>query len=466
MTKSDPQKKTNIVWNILCSVKLTIVLLIILAIISIFGTVVPQQENAIEFAQKLSPGLVKMLASLQVFDMYHSIWFRIIICALALNLIVCSINRFPATLKLFRSMPRPDREKPFENLPPQRSILVNAELHEAADRVAEILKRSYRNVNRRNTGRGDFFYGEKGRYSHFGVYLVHLSVLLILIGAVMGSVLGFDAYANIAEGGSVDQVALRKSRNPKKLGFNVHCEKFIVEFYDSGAPKEYRSDLVFRSGGKVLRKGSLFVNHPITFRGITFYQSSYGTLPGDRVRLTFIQEGEDPRNSTLEMELKKTVRLPGNDGQFLVADIRDDFMRMGPAVLIVVKPPEGDEIRFWLFRHQEMIKERFPGIFEKFPKLNPSSYRPYTFFLDEIESIYYTGLQVNKDPGVPLVWAGFFMIVAGLFVTFFTSHRRIWVRVSKPREKVNISVAGSASKNPVGLERELDQLAKRFQTKL
>ena len=460
MTKSNRGKKTDLIWSFFSSIKLTFVLLIILATTSIFGTVIPQQQEAMQFAHKLSPGLFQILSSLQFFDMYHSIWFRVIICALALNLIVCSIDRFPTTLKLFRALPRPDRFKPFENLPPQRGLLVKGEIDEVSVRVADILKGLYKKIQIKNIDKQSFFYCEKGRYSYFGVYLVHLSILIILIGGIIGSLFGFEAYVNIEEGEAVDTVILRKNRIPKKLGFNVRCEKFRVVFYDNGTPKEYRSVLSFLNGGEVAHRGDLLVNHPINFRGISFYQSSYGTSPGDKVQLKISKNGFDLANPTMEVKLNRPVPLPGNGGQFLVGDIRDDFMRMGPAALIVIKPSDGDETRFWVFQHQDLIRERFPEIFKKFPKLNPALYKPYTFYLDKIESRYYTGLQVNKDPGVLFVWVGFFMIVIGFFITFFMSHRRVWVRVSTSRNRLRISVAGRANKNHVGLERELDQVAK------
>ena len=94
------------------------------------------------------------------------------------------------------------------------------------------------------------------------------------------------------------------------------------------------------------------------------------------------------------------------------------------------------------------------------PKFNPSAFEPYTFFLEGMETSYYTGLQVNRDPGVPIVWAGCFLIIAGFFITFFTSHMRMWIRVSEEKQETKISVAGTTNRNPVVLERELVRLIK------
>jgi cytochrome c biogenesis protein len=54
----------------------------------------------------------------------------------------------------------------------------------------------------------------------------------------------------------------------------------------------------------------------------------------------------------------------------------------------------------------------------------------------------------------------------GLFVAFFTSHRSIWIKIAKTKRGLNIRVAGRATKNPVGIERELDQIAFKLKEKV
>jgi len=58
------------------------------------------------------------------------------------------------------------------------------------------------------------------------------------------------------------------------------------------------------------------------------------------------------------------------------------------------------------------------------------------------------------------------MIIFGLLITFFTSHRRVWVRITGKPGKMRISVAGKANKNPVGMEKELDRLVSKLNNHL
>lgn len=458
MVKPTTEKGPNVIWRLFSSVRLTIVLLIILAIACILGTIIPQQQDAAGFAKQLTPELLRLFRSLDLFDMYHSIWFRLLIGFLTLNLVICSIDRFPNTLKKFRAVPKPDRSKPFEHLPSEQAFLTEGNLKEASVTVARFLRSRYRKVDKKETRKITYFYGAKGRFSHFGVYFVHLSVILIFIGAMVGSFFGFDAYVNILEGERIDAVTLRKGMVQLKLGFEVGCDKFTVDFYENGAPKEYRSVLRFFIDGKEAKKADILVNHPTQFKGITFYQSSYGTVPGNKIRLRVSGPGLGQKGETMGVEANKLYDLPGRGGQFSIRDIRKDIMGLGPAILISVKPGDGKETDFWVFQDQEMVKKRLPPAMAQSPKFNPSAFKPYTFFLDKVENKYYTGLQVNKDPGVPIVWLAFFLMVFGFFITFYTSHRRTWVRVSREGDGIRISVAGTANKNPVGLKRHLERL--------
>ncbi len=464
------QNKPNILWRLFRSVKLTVVLLILLALASIIGTVIPQmpQRESIEFARSLSPETFRLFDSLNLFDMYKSIWFRFLMGCLGLNLIICSLNRFPGTWKLYKSKPRPDRSKPFENLPPELTFTVSKKAVDIANQVDQNLQKLYRNTHSKNSEGKHSFYAEKGNYSRFGVYVVHASILLILIGSLVGSFHGFEADVKIHEGEQVgiSEIHLRKGGLPKGLDFSIRCDKFFVNFYESGAPKEYRSEITFLVKDKEVQKTSLLVNHPVQFMGVTFYQSTWGEIPGKKVRLKISRDGAEQKPDHLEVEAGTILQLPGNEGKFSIVDVRSNFMNTCPAVLIATLSKDEKEKHFWVFQNFDLIRKRLPEQMLKSPKFNPSAFEPYTFFLEGLESSYYTGLQVNRDPGVPIVWAGCFPIKVGFFVTFFTSHMRIWLRVSEDRQGTKISVAGTTNRNQVVLERELIRLTNDLKEKI
>jgi cytochrome c biogenesis protein len=459
--------QTNPIWNLLCSVKLTIFILVLLAATSIIGTIIPQEGADSQFIKELGPVMGKIVLKLELYNMYQSFWFRLIIFFLSLNLIACTLNKFPSTLKVYGKLPSPDRENIFADVSPDRIIKSNKKKNDAFPIIKGLIKKQYSRTAEKDAEGAAYYYGDKGRYSLFGVYLVHLSVLLILIGSITGSLFGFKGYINILEGESVDYVTLNRqdSHNHIDLGFTVSCDKFSVDFYDNGMPKEYKSDIRFSIDGKTIKQGHLLVNHPLTFMGITFYQSSYGSAPGDEAFITVHQKGNEA-STKLKITQGTSSPLPDNGGELILEEIRDDFMRMGPAIKIKAKPMTGEEAEIWLFKNYEDIRQRFADEFDQFPKFNPSIIAPYTFSLEWVEPAYYTGLQVNKDPGIPFIYAGFFAIVIGLIMTFFTSHRRVWVKIHKHGEITNIIIAGKANKNPVGMERELDSITRHLTIKL
>jgi len=450
-------KKTPL--SFLSSLKLTFTLLLIIAIASILGTVIPQEYEGGESFSHLSPGLVKAFNSLQLFDMYHSVWFIILMCLLSLNLIVCSVNRFPTSWRLFRKVPSLDRSKPFEDLSPDRVLVIERRLDEVIARVENLVRRRYKRVRRSDTANTTLFQGEKGAYSHFGVYIIHLSILIFILGEIIGSLFGFNAFVNLPEGEFTSTVYLRRQRGIKKLDFTVRCDKFSIAYYDNGMPKEYRSDLSFLKNNKAIYQGSLLVNHPITFDGIKFYQASYGSVPGGQAYITIKKANE--RQSAIAVKLKDSFYLKEKDARVTISRIEENLMDIGPAVLLKIQSPQGN-MRLWVFKDIEKIKEDIPDLFEKVPKFNPGLLKPYYFKLNSIETKYYTGLQVSHDPGASIVAIGAFFIIIGLIITFFSSHKRLWVRLDEKDHRTRIMVGARSNRDPVGLKRETEYLLRHL----
>jgi cytochrome c biogenesis protein len=83
--------------------------------------------------------------------------------------------------------------------------------------------------------------------------------------------------------------------------------------------------------------------------------------------------------------------------------------------------------------------------------------------LEQLTSVL---LLVNKDPGVLVVWAGFVLLSVGLYISFFMSHRRIWVCVSAAGKGTRVVIGGSSNKNRPGFEKLFSKLSEQVSREL
>ena len=93
----------NKIWKFFASVQLTVVVLLTLAGTSIIGTLIPQNENPMDYIQTFGEFTYKLFSVLGLFDMYHAWWFLLLLLTLTVNIVVCSVERFPATWKIVTS---------------------------------------------------------------------------------------------------------------------------------------------------------------------------------------------------------------------------------------------------------------------------------------------------------------------------------------------------------------------------
>jgi cytochrome c biogenesis protein len=453
-------KKPTIIWSFFSSIRLTIALLTVIALASLFGTVIPQQEAAGPFVSRLSPVAASVFQKLQLFDIYRSIWFMALLVLLSINLIVCSINRLPVSWRLFRKQSAPDEAQVFRNQLSDRTILVERALDKEAARLEDILRKRYGRVQRKDTDKGSFLTGGKGNFSYFGVYLIHFGILIILTGAMIGFLIGFDAYVEIPEGESIDEVQLKGRAGIKKLDFTIRCDRFTIDYYEDGTPKVYRSDLTFTRNDKVIYQGPVLVNHPATVEGMRFYQANFGSTPSGEAVIG-VRRGQG-KMQAVSVRAGEEFKLPGNDGKAKIIRMEENLMNLGPAVKIAIQSAKGNS-QFWVFENIEQIKEANPGIIEQVPMFNPGRFAPYIFSLAMMQTKHYTGLQVNSDPGLPVVVAGSLLLVLGFMTVFFYAHRQVWIRFEKHGTSTRITIAGKTNKDPVGLDREIARLIEQIQ---
>jgi cytochrome c biogenesis protein len=413
MTQASPSTSLlGRLWKTLISLRLTLFLLIILAVVSLVGTVRPQ-----------------------IFDTF---WFLAPLGVLALNLIACLIRGLPQAvhrcrqpLTLATALDLPERARfPWPASP---------DPHKMAEKA---LHRELGPVRKEVAGEETIYFWERGRFRPLGPYVVHLALLVILAGALLGKFLGVEGQLTLVEGETAQDFTSGDKERP--LDFKAHLDRFQVLYYPDGTPREFRSDLTFTKPGTAPKQAICRVNEPVSFGDYTFYQASYGNV----LRLE-VREGENSR--IVEAPVGQTMQLPGGQGHFRVVEYRPDLVMPGKDKEIHLGPVA--RLVYW----EQDGHPRMVVILANRPEMTGKQPGPYRFYLQGTKS--FTVLQVKRDPGVWWVYAGFLLLLPGFYLAFLRPAER-WALILRPDKKGawEVRLSGAAPRARETFQDRLERL--------
>jgi cytochrome c biogenesis protein len=305
---------------------------------------------------------------------------------------------------------------------------------------------------------------------------VHASLLLIFLGGIVDALFGWRAFVMLTRGQQSSQVETQAGSR-RNLPFAVRCDGAGQENYTDGTPKKWWSDLAVVENGKEILRKQIVVNEPLVYRGIRFYQASYGkTRKLDRLLLTATPRDSkaspaQPKNApakeiaiglneTLPLDSDTTVRLAEFIPDFVVQDghvyARSNDLE-NPAVRLVVESKKsGQPANVWL--------PRLDGLQEN-PEQNDAA--PYEFEGKDVQMAYFTGLEVSHEPGQWGVWAGVLVMGLGLAMVFYSVHARVWaVPVRDAGGQLMLWIGGAANKNKDVFEQRFRRLVEQIESEL
>jgi len=452
-------KKKNPVWAFFTSVKLALFLLFILAATSIIGTIIPQNKPNGFYLEQYGQNMAGLMQKLVIPDMYNSWWFLSLLAVFSLNLIICSLERIPNVIRIVRKDNLSTNPERLHKMGLQVTVPLGSSPAAARKQTAAYLSgKGWKTQARDTDNNGTLLFSQKGAWTRFGVYIVHTSILIILLGAVIGSstvatkILHKPDYAfkggiTIPETYEKDFIHAFQTGEIIDLGFSVRCNYFTIEYYDNGMPKTYLSKVSVLEDGKPVTFADgktvhdLEVNKPLTYKGITFYQSSYQAYSDFLVNLTNTKSG-----FTQQLIIPPGKKIEAEDGAVAFGVVHTDMH--GEAVQRIkvwFTDHQAKASLFWINNDQEAIIKRPSGEYKL-----------------RVKQLYATGLQVTRDPGVWWVYSGCALMLFGLFVAFFMSHRKIWVHIFAEDGRTTVVFAGSANKNKIGFEKTFTTLVKGF----
>jgi cytochrome c biogenesis protein len=413
-------KIIEILYQKLSGIRLTIALCILLALFSLVGTLIPQNRTVAEYSDAYGTQGSKIVMKTGLDDVYHSFGFILLLCLLSTNLIACSGKRFPGVWRASRREHPVPSDRKFKSWKYRERFELTDAPEGMEDRLEEVVSEAFgKKAKKKLEDAGEqVFCIEWNRYARLGPYIAHLGILIILLGGMVGIFLGFKGNLTLQEGHEASTVWLRKDGRSLPLGFRIRCNRFVLSHYADGSPKEYRSDVsVLDDEGKTIMDRAIRVNHPLSYKGITFYQATYGKVLEATLR---IRIPENDQETVVKTQLNRPFLLPG--------DQKDRAMVVGFEENLRIPA--------------EMM--RVSGFSRK--NLGPAV-RLVTF--EGYRSDYYTGLQVARDPGTPLVWIGCTLLVVGFLIAFLLDHEVLWVSGKRQEPgKVMIYLAGRAIRHP------------------
>lgn len=464
-------------WQIAASIKTGVVLLILVVVLAAAGTLILQRPmtDPDDMQRAYSPQALHLLDATGLTDVFHAWWFIGLMILVSICIIAASIDRFPNAWRYY-SRPYKYADPTFRRaLHPQKSIaiadeesgLVAAEraLHSIGFKPERVVKQDHFGI-----------FAERHRISEMAVYIVHASLLLIFFGWIIDGIYGWRGTLMLNEGQSTNIITLRDG-TPRSLPFAIRCDAAGQENYKDGTPKKWWSKLAVVQNGQDVKTKEIVVNDPLIFKGVRFYQSSFGeTGKADTISLLAApntafspaKTGKLSANSnppaekefilrlgqTADLDPDTTVRFAEFFSDYAVRDgqvyRRSNDIGSPAAHLVVTTKSTGKNFDVW-----------FPPLDE----VADNSKAPYLFQPKDLSWEHFTGLQVSHEPGQWGVWSGVVLLGVGLAFVFYVVHMRFWaVPIRDDRTGLySLWIGGSANRNRDAFEQRFEALVKAIQ---
>jgi cytochrome c biogenesis protein len=415
---------------VITNLKFAIVLLLIIAVLSITGTLIEQGEPPIFYQSNYPehPALFgflswKVIQVVGLDHVYRTWWYLAALVLFGVSLISCTLTTQVPMLKSARKWKFYDNPKFFQKL----ALSAEIDNQDLAVLTEKLKTRKYQVFQE-----GDKVYARKGLIGKIGPIVVHIGMILTLLGGVWGAMTGFIAQEMVPAGETfqvkniLDAGQWANGKIPKD--WSVKVNRFWIEYTPAGTIDQFYSDLsvVDNSSQKEIDRQTIHVNKPLIHNGVYYYQTDW-SISAVKVqinnspifKLPMAQLGQGAQNRIwgtwipTKPDLSAGVSLLAKDlqGTLLVYDTKGklvDSVRAGNSIEV-------------------------NGV-----------------TLKVLDIIGGTGLQIKADPGIPIVYLGFGLLMAGVVMSYF-SHSQVWA-VTKDNK---MYLGGRTNRAQVVFEREI-----------
>lgn len=428
------------VLPIITDLKLAIVLLLVIAIFSVTGTVIEQGETPAFYQENYPehPALFgflswKVIQVVGLDHVYRTWWFLSLLVLFGVSLTACTFTRQLPALKTAQKWQYYDEPRKFNKL------ALSAELNSVnLNSITDLLKKSqYKIFQEEETSH--LLYARKGIIGKIGPIIVHIGIVMILLGGIWGAMTGFMAQEMITSGETfqvknIIDAGAWSSQDVLK-NWSVKVNRFWIDYTPKGGIDQFYSDLsVLNDQGVEVNHEKIYVNKPLRYHGVVFYQTDWG-IAGVKVKI----------NNSPIFQLPMALLNTNGQGRLWGTWIptKPD---LSAGVSLLAKDLQGMVL---IYDNQgKLVNTVRAGMSIPVNGVN----------LQILDVVGSTGLQIKYDPGIPIVYIGFGLLMLGVVMSYF-SHSQIWALQNGDV----LYVGGKTNRAQVTFEREvlgiLDQLS-------
>jgi len=442
----------SFLYDFFASLKLAIFIMLLIGIFSMLGSTYVEQNQPFErYLDKFGPTKAVWFWKLHLTNVFHSWYYISLIVLLAINLSVCSVKRLP---RIWKQTFGSERVLKLEERLDRSLKPVSVPIKSPEAMVKFLASRGFK-VFKEEEGGKVYIFAEKGKYSRLGVYVVHIALLIIMLGALIDAIFGFRGFLPVPEGETSDIMLVGPEDRRVRLPFAVHLKDFSIITYEEEAEikgrevaedfreaiASFRSEIEVINTGKKVAEGVVEVNKPFDFRNYRIFQASYGLMEGTAGMGVIVVDKEKAKTQEHEA-IVGTFSVRSGE----VTEFRDMLVSVERVILNLHDPQAGFEGELAPAVVLKVLKDRksynVPVVYD--PQLTVLIYSqvkdleefPYVFFMDGFSPQFYSGFQVSFHPGTNIIWLGSTLLVLGMVLAFYTVHRKVWVRIEGNGAKV------------------------------
>jgi cytochrome c biogenesis protein len=301
------------VYELLSSMRFAVSMLSVLGIASIIGTVLKQNEPYENYIIKFGQFWFEIFEKLGLYDVYHALWFLLILLFLVISTSLCIYRNTPLMLKEWKVFKEHATEKSLRAFSHQGSFSNGYSLEVNQNKVSQYLTEQGYTYKTAPQDNGDVLIAAKiGTHQRLGYILTHAAIVVICFGGLLDGNLpfkiqemlghkkvevldipssqvpeisrlgtgnpSFRANMTLPEGTSANVafVRVRDGYLVQDLPFRIALKDFRIEHYATGQPKSFESDIVIIDPDlKAPLEKTIRVNHPLIYKGVAIYQSDF-----------------------------------------------------------------------------------------------------------------------------------------------------------------------------------------------